>query len=300
MRNTTVAEASRRWCSLPALMAGGFLSWGSVHALSLDGFPGAIAACVNDASCTVDPDAAHDNGVMSAFHYAANGQEGYLLRYALHPTSVLHEHALWYDIDADTGEVTGLHEVLRDEPLSGTLWMKVAAAYPLAGALHDVTLYLDRAHPDAEPLPRWGSDELYPYALEFSLTTDAMLAGSAGRVMELDAGPSGGDLGAAQPLLPCLADGCGVRQRLNLVFLDYRTVGDELELGFSDADRRALLYLEASHHEGDGYTAGPGESLRAFNVQLPLPAAGWLFGSVLGLIGLVRRKAWFAATRLEK
>lgn len=289
-RNTTVAGASRRWCHLSALAALGFLSWGSVHALSLDGFPGAIAACVSDASCTVDPDAAHDNGVMSAFHYTANGQEGYLLRYALHPTSVLHEHASWHDIDPDTGEVTGVHEVLRDEPLSGTLWMKVAAAYPLGGVLHDVTLYLDRVQPDAEPLPRWGSDELYPYVLGFSLTTDAMLAGTAGRVMELDDGPSGGDLTAAQPLLPCLADGCGVRQRLNLVFLDYRTVGDELQLGFSDADRRALLYLEESHHGGDGYATGPGESLRAFNVQLPLPAGGWLFLTAFAGVALRRRR----------
>jgi hypothetical protein len=105
--------------------------------------------------------------------------------------------------------------------------------------------------------------------------------------MALDSGYSAGDLEAAQPLLPCLADGCAVSQRLDLVRLSFAESGAELVLAFDSADPRALLYREHSRYTDP---EGGFDYTRSFLAQAPLPPAFSLFAPAVGLLAWAARR----------
>jgi hypothetical protein len=278
--------ALRRWV-LPAALAALAQTGGAAASGVPVDWPGPIQACLAGGTCAVSAGSVFEAGGTSAFLFHEGGPLAYLVRYALWPTSGLTDSTSRVEEDPDTGELVVV-TARREERFGGAAWLRVQAAYSSAEPVHRVTLYLDRVTPDAEPLPRWGTPgELFPYTLELGLTNSALLAGGAYRAMALDSGYSGGDLEAAQPLLPCLADGCAVAQRLNLVRLTFAEVGADLRLAFNAADPRALLYREHSRYtEVDGGF----DSTRSLLAQAPLPAAFALFAPALALLGWTTRR----------
>jgi hypothetical protein len=244
--------------------------------------PGPVQACLAQGTCVVAPWSVFEAGGTAAFFFAEAGAPAYLVRYALWPTSTLSELSSRVELDPETGEAVVVTS-RREERLGGAVWLRVAARYSSLDPVHWMTLYLDRVSPDAEPLPRWGSPgDLFPYALDFGLSTADLLAGGAYRELGLGPDLDAGSLQAAQPVVPCLADGCGVSQRLSLVHLSFSASGGDLVLGFDGGDPRARLYAEESRYLN---LEGGFDSRRSFLVQAPLPGAAALFGPVVALLG---------------
>jgi hypothetical protein len=236
--------------------------------------PASVLACMSSASCFVMTTSSHESDTASAFpifHLTGDGMEGnWLLRYPLVPPS---------------GR-TGIHPP-RFEGHGGHLWLMVEGRYDASESRHPVTLYLDKVDP--APTPFYGQEG----DLSLYVSTADLLAGDSHMTVGLGYGGSygHGDLSGETPL-PCLADGCRVHARLNLLQLSYAEAGPDLVFaGFNPSDSRGLLYRqEISYLTGDPFVDM--HDVQAYYVSaVPLPAPAWLMGSgLLTLIGLGKRR----------
>ncbi len=253
--------------------------------------PGALEACIAAGDCTVAQDSSFELGGIAAFQYLASHGAGYLVRYPVLSSSLAHDSQSFLDTSLDPPLAQHVETLTA---LSGSLWLGVQGRYARSASIHELVLYMDGVQPPEQRLlPRWGGGELSPTVLHFGLTSDALLASQAYRRLSLDPNtpPDEGSLRSAEPMLPCVADGCSVAQSLALIGLGFTAQGEELLLHFVPQDRRSALYSEqtAYNNPDNGF-----RWRRDYFVQaVPLPAAGLptLFGMGLCLILAHKRRA---------
>jgi hypothetical protein len=244
--------------------------------------PGALEACIAAGDCTVAQDSSFELGGIAAFSYLASNGAGYLVRYPVLSSSFAHDGQGFLDSSQDPLLAQHVETLTA---LSGSLWLGVQGRYARSASIHELVLYVDRVQPaEQRLLPRWGGGELSPTVLHFGLTSDALLASQAYRRLSLDSNiwPDEGSLQSAEPLLPCVADGCSVAQSLALVGLGFTVQGEELLLHFVAQDRRSTLYSEqtAYNNPDNGF-----RSRRDYFVQaVPLPGTGMLTLFSVGLM----------------
>jgi len=253
--------------------------------------PGAVEACIAARDCSIAQDSSFDLGGIAAFQYLSSDGAGYLVRYALAPSSLAHDSQDFLDTRQDPPLAQHVETLTA---LSGSLWLGVQGRYARNADFHDLQLYVDRAQPaEQRLLPRFTLSEPPPTVLHFAFSSDALQASQAYRHLLLDSAGSveEGSLQSAEPLLPCLADGCSVAQSLALVGLGFSVQDDDLVLHFVPQDRRQALYSEeiAYSHPDNSFLWR-----RDYFVQpVPLPAAGvlMLFGVAPLLPSLRRSRA---------
>lgn len=256
----------------------------ATHAAVLDErtLPSEIRGCVATGECTVEIASVFERGGASAFAFASAAGPGYLVRYTLASAS----HATDSSDQLDTSVEPPLpRHFSQHTPLLGSLWLAVQARYAMAATSRDMVLYFDQVQPAGQRvLPRFLGNDMFPDVLHFNFSRDALLAGEAHRSLVLDAGVSDGDLQGAETLLPCVADGCSLGQRLALIGFGFHTEGEDLVLQFSPHDARRQVYFEQLAYAA---TDNGFDKVREYLVQpVPLPGAGGL--ALLATAGLHR------------
>ena len=230
----------------------------AVTLASFDALPAPIAACISSTTCVVASNSSFDAEGIAAFQFSEVGTTGYLVRYPVVPPS-----------SSSVANFGG------DVPLSGSLWMQVADRYSVAAPGHPVVLYLDQVDPRGQVVRR----PFFPFfgstltALNFELSSDALLASHAFRMTGDGDFPNAGDLIAREPPLQCLASGCGVNLELNLIGLHFQQSGPDLLLSFDPQDHRRQLYLEENYYFGV-VEQQYGDVTRLFVQPIPLPGVG--------------------------
>ena len=255
--------------------------------------PGAVTECLAGGACSIAQDSSFELGGIVAFQYPSPDGDGYLLRYPVLAPSLARDSQ---DILDNTQEPPLVQHLASQTVLSGSLWLAVQARYASSAADHGLQLYVDQVQPaEQRLLPRFQLNGPTPTVLHFGLTSDALLAAQAYRYMLLDPIQSvdEGSLQSAEPLLPCVADGCSVAQSLALIGIGFTAQGEDLVLHFVPQDRRRALYGEeiAYNNADNGF-----RWRRDYFVQpVPLPGAGVLtLSGVALLLPLVRRSRWHA------
>lgn len=249
---------------------------------SVGPLPGALEVCIAAGDCAVAQESSFDLGGIAAFPYLASNGAGYLVRYPVLSSSLAHDSQSFLDTSQDPPLAQQVETLTA---LSGSLWLGVQGRYARSASIHELVLYTDRVQPaEQRLLPRWGGGELSPTVLHFGFTNDALLASQAYRHLSLDpnTAPDEGSLQSAEPLLPCVADGCSVAQSLALVALGFTAQGEELLLHFVPQDRRSTLYNEqaAYNNPDNGF-----RWRRNYFVQaVPLPGTGMLTLFGVGLM----------------
>lgn len=257
---------------------------GSVFCCAVGNYPVSAAVlpveiqdCVFDAVCS-NPVLVQQEPTFSAYTYSDGGTDKFLFEYSLWPSS---------------NESTNFGMM----QLSGAAWLSANAEYDLIQESHFFTLYLDGVTPTPTNLWLGDSDGL---DVGLSMPTADLLAGSSSFRLGLDAGLGivfEGDLvthGDQGPMLnghsfvPCLAAFCEVGAELNLLYMQYLPSGSIAELIVNPTDPRGgILYSQYSQWEQPDPSSFVSQSYEV----IPIPAAAWLFGSALGLLGWVRQKA---------
>ncbi|MDD2760154.1 MAG: hypothetical protein PHH11_07655 [Methylomonas sp.] len=263
-----------------------------VHAAIIDDIsqlPLPVQNCALAGNCLVESISAFDNGGIAAFRYQSADFSGYLFRYSVLPPSQASDVEEGFDYSQDP-PATQHHST--NIPLAGTLWVKAAESYSALAASHEIVMYLDRATPSQQVvIPRWADENLYPTTLNFEFSTASLSASSANRYLALtyDGDRSSGDLVGNEALVPCLAEGCSVNQRLNLIGMAFVQVGNQLVLQFASDDTRSMLYSEAIAYNDVTYGF---LHQRDWYVQpVPLPAAWLMWLSGFGLLaGIGKRR----------
>jgi hypothetical protein len=132
--------------------------------------------------------------------------------------------------------------------------------------------------------------------LTLFMTTPDLLAGGAYRTQS-DPGYGDYDSGSMSGELPviCLAEGCSIHARLNLVQLNYQDNGSgQIQMaGFNSLDARGLVYTQrTAYFPGYGAEYG-GSTTQAFYITtVPEPGAYWLFGAgLMGVAVAARRRS---------
>lgn len=172
---------------------------------------------------------------------------------------------------------------------NGYLWMQVASNYSATETAHPVTLFLDKVTPVPNSLRYPGGD-----VLSLFMTTSDLLAGGAYSELQ-DQGEYGyfssGSLSGDLPQI-CLAEGCYIDAQINLVQLNYQSVGPSgiVMAGFDSLDTRGLVYSQSQSYS-DFYSDTYYGATQSFYISaVPEPGALWLFG--FGLIGVVVAVRW--------
>jgi hypothetical protein len=246
----------------------------AAKAVSVSELPATIQSCITSGSCAVNYSGAYDSGTASAFEMVdlPSGKWNWLVR---------------YDLASPSGQ-TDINGI-QNNPYGGYLWMQVASNYSASETAHPATLFLDKVTPAPGSLFNQSGD------LSLFMTTADLLAGGASSTLE-DHGEYGyvgsGSLSGEVPLI-CLAEGCQISAQLNLVQLNYQSVGpDEIRMtGFNTIDTRGLVYSQRQ-----SYFTYPEEfsssTTQAFYITaVPEPDASWLFGiGLMGVVAAVRRR----------
>ncbi|AAZ96466.1 hypothetical protein Tbd_0513 [Thiobacillus denitrificans ATCC 25259] len=241
----------------------------AAQAVAVSELPASIQSCITSGSCVVNYPGAYDSGTASAFEmFDLSSQKwNWLVRYNLVPPS---------------GQT-----VIGGGPntaYSGYLWMQVASSYSASEAAHPVTVFLDKVTPAPDSMFDQSGD------LSLLVTTADLLAGGAYSTLE-DHGEYGyfgsGSLSGELPLI-CLAEGCKIEARLNLLQLNYANAGSTIVMtGFDASDMRGLVYSQGSYYF-DGEP--PYGTKQAFYIAaVPEPGMAWLFGFGLLGVGAVAR-----------
>lgn len=241
--------------------------------------PAPLQGCWTNGDCSIDTESSFESGGIAAFRYLSADFSGYLFRYALVSPSVA------TNVYMDGQNPLEPQPIETNVALSGNVWLQVADSYSVSASSRPLTLYREQISPSQQAiLPRSSYADEYPNVLNFELSASSLLASSAYHTMTfngLDFSESG-DLIAAEPLLTCLADGCGTHQELNLIGMSFVQAGDQLLLQFAANDGRAKLYSEAMRYDNAQYGS---LNQRDWYVQpVPLPAAWLVWLSGLGLI----------------
>jgi hypothetical protein len=240
---------------------------------SIRQLPTPIQTCVITAECLVGFGSDFELGGIAAFRYSTKDFSGYLFRYSvLKPSAATYEQN--YVDDAQNPPITQLRE--SNIPLKGHVWLQVAERYSNS-ATGLVALYSDKITPTQVVLPRF-FDPIDPPTIHFQLTPKSLLASRAYSQWTLteQGGTGSGDLIAAEPpLLICLANGCSVREEINLIGMTFVESGNELVLQFAPHDRRQMLYNEERAY--DDVIAGFHEQYQLYVQPVPLPAAWQLW-----------------------
>lgn len=239
-------------------------------AITISELPGTIQACVMAGDCVVDLDEAYGSGSASAFQMTnpSTGTQDWLMRYALVPPS---------------GERDS--EGVQSATYGGYLWMQAAAVYSASETEHGVTLFLDKVTPVPKSL---GSHSGQDSDLLLFMTSADLLAGGAYRI-QADSAYSGYDAGTLSGDIPliCLAEGCEIEARLNLLQLNYAAFGEMvLMTGFDASDARGLVYSQSSYYFDSIYGGEPpyGTMQTFYITAVPEPGMAWLLG--IGLLGV--------------
>lgn len=240
----------------------------AAQAVTISELPASIQSCITTGSCAVDYSGSYDSGTASAFAMfnTSTGKQDWLMR---------------YDLVSPSGQTD--IEGVQTSAYGGYLWMQVASSYSAAETEHAVTLFLDKVTPVPDSLPGQSGD------LSLFMTTADLLAGGAYRT-QADPVPElyyeAGSLSGEVPLI-CLAEGCQINAQLNLVQLNYQSVGPAgiAMMGFDASDMRGLVYSQSASYI-DGAT-------QSFYISaVPEPGAFWLFGfGLIGVVTAVRRRS---------
>jgi hypothetical protein len=252
--------------------------------ITRDDLPSVYQDC---SDCYVLYDSAIDLGAMNAFRVverASNGgmEVNWLLRYSVY---------------------------LTDPTAHSYMWLHARLSYDLTRDAHPISLLVDQtARP---PYSDWPLDA-DPTDWDFVLTSDALVSGTADYAVQCcgSGTPESGLLPLADPvqpgqspgpggLLPCVAEGCEARARLNFVYFMYEPypgTPTAARLVF-DANRTEsfLLYSQSSSY--DGRDGEPFLIEQNFYVvptpvtPVPLPASLALLVPALGVLSRFRRRS---------
>lgn len=240
----------------------------AAQAVAVSELPASIQSCITAGNCVVDYGGSYHSATASAFALfdTSTYKQDWLMRYALVPPSG----------ESDT-------EGVQTDTYGGYLWMQAAAAYSASETEHAVTLFLDRV----VPVP--GSFYDQSGDLSLSMTSADLLAGAAYRT-QADPGYGNYDSGSLSGEIPliCLAEGCKIEARLNLLQLTYANAGATIVMtGFDASDTRGLVYSQGAYYF-DGEP--PYGTKQAFYITaVPEPGMAWLFGFGLLGVGAVAR-----------
>lgn len=228
--------------------------------ISISDLPTALRDCTGPA-CHIALSSAVDIGGMSAFSMFAGGEQSWLLRYT---------------IGAGSADSVGAH-----------LWMRVSDSYDLSQDLHGVTVFMDEIDTLRN---RWSFVD--DAAVDFLMTTDALLASSAWGEIGLDSNLQGfirGNLLPAGPP-PAATAGFSAGATLDLLYLNFTDDNGIARLQFDPGDARQLLFSQFD--KGPPSPGWPPETFtREYLVEpVPLPAAWGLFAGSLALLGAMRRR----------
>jgi hypothetical protein len=209
---------------------------------------------------------------MDAYDAVDNGVRGYLLQYHLTEQSAI--QAISYDGASSSTDI------------SGDLFLFVAGGYFLAGSnSHQVDVYFENTSHGAS-IGLFGGGQS---SMSFYLTDEGLMNNSGSFYTDC----CGDEYSAFSPpantmradIYPCVADGCSASALLNLLFVDYQTIGSVAVLSFDNSPASSGLVYQQTDAFEDSVT----KNLAVGNV--PVPAAAWLFGSALiGLTGIKRKK----------
>lgn len=245
--------------------------------------PQSIQSCLDQGDCSVAEDSVFDAQGIAAFNYQEDDFSGYLLRYTLATPSSATDISESVNINPASGSTAPAPEIT---PLDGSVWLQVAKRY--VNGSGKVSLYFDQVTPlEKSVVQRLGATNDYPSVLHFQLSADGFTNAGAFERLVLDANGSheSGDLVAAEPLPPCLAQGCSTFQELNLLGIQFVAEDDDLVLQFAGDDKRHKLYTETSAYSGNLGTEY--HSREYFISSVPLPGA-WLLW-LTGVATLARR-----------
>ena len=230
--------------------------------------PATIQACIMSGSCLVNHTSTYSSGQVSAFTINDDSTRA-------RSGTVWGETNDWlvrYDLVAPSSQ-TNIDNV-QTQTFDGYLWMRINSVYLAAETAHPVTVFLDKVTPVPEPLVNQNGD------LSLFMTTADMLAGSAyidqGFFDEVN-NYYNGSLSGEVPLI-CLASGCEIHARLNLVQMSYQNFGADgiYMTGFDSKDTRGLVYTQRhSYFSGEP----PYSTTQAFYITpVPEPETYLMFG----------------------